>query len=287
MHFVDARSILSPQNGINPYRGCTHGCIYCDSRSDCYRMDHAFEDVEVKHNAPQLLEEALLRKRKRCMIATGAMCDPYMHCEEQLQLTRQCLEIIEHYGFGAAVQTKSCRILRDLDLLGRINEKSRAIVQMTLTTADEDLCRILEPHVSTTARRYEALKEFQERRIPTAVWISPLLPFLNDTEDNLRRILEYCFDAGVRAILCFGIGVTLRAGDREYFYAALDRHFPGLRRRYESAYGDAYEVLSPNHPSLMRLFHRECEKHGVLHDAQSVFAWMREFPEDTGQIRLI
>jgi len=287
MHFVDARSILSPQNGINPYRGCTHGCIYCDSRSDCYRMDHAFEDVEVKHNAPQLLEEALLRKRKRCMIATGAMCDPYMHCEEQLQLTRQCLEIIERFGFGAAVQTKSCRILRDLDLLGRINEKSRAIVQMTLTTADEDLCRILEPHVSTTARRYEALKEFQERRIPTAVWISPLLPFLNDTEDNLRRILEYCFDAGVRAILCFGIGVTLRAGDREYFYAALDRHFPGLRRRYESAYGDAYEVLSPNHPSLMRLFHRECEKHGVLHDAQSVFAWMREFPEDTGQIRLI
>lgn len=287
MHFVDARSILSPQNGINPYRGCTHGCIYCDSRSDCYRMDHAFEDVEVKRNAPQLLEEALLRKRKRCMIATGAMCDPYMHCEEQLQLTRQCLEVIERFGFGAAVQTKSCRILRDLDLLGRINEKSRAVVQMTLTTADEDLCRILEPHVSTTARRYEALKEFQERRIPTAVWISPLLPFLNDTEDNLRRILEYCFDAGVRAILCFGIGVTLRAGDREYFYAALDRHFPGLRRRYESAYGDAYEVLSPNHPSLMRLFHRECEKHGVLHDAQSVFAWMREFPEDTGQIRLI
>lgn len=287
MHFVDARSILSPQNGINPYRGCTHGCIYCDSRSDCYRMNHAFEDVEVKHNAPQLLEEALLRKRKRCMIATGAMCDPYMHCEEQLQLTRQCLEIIERYGFGAAVQTKSCRILRDLDLFGRINEKSRAVVQMTLTTADEDLCRILEPHVSTTARRYEALKEFRERRIPTAVWISPLLPFLNDTEDNLRRILEYCFDAGVRAILCFGIGVTLRAGDREYFYAALDRHFPGLRRRYESAYGDAYEVLSPNHPSLMRLFHRECEKHGVLHDAQSVFAWMREFPEDTGQIRLI
>ena len=287
MHFVDARSILSPQNGINPYRGCTHGCIYCDSRSDRYRMDHAFEDVEVKRNAPQLLEEALLRKRKRCMIATGAMCDPYMHCEEQLQLTRQCLEIIERFGFGAAVQTKSCRILRDLDLLDRINEKSRAVVQMTLTTADEDLCRILEPHVSTTARRYEALKEFQERRIPTAVWISPLLPFLNDTEENLRRILEYCFDAGVRAILCFGIGVTLRAGDREYFYAALDRHFPGLRRRYESAYGDAYEVLSPNNPSLMRLFHRECEKHGVLHDAQSVFAWMREFPEDTGQLRLI
>ncbi|MBQ4043414.1 MAG: radical SAM protein [Clostridia bacterium] len=287
MHFVDARSILSPQNGINPYRGCTHGCIYCDSRSDCYRMNHAFEDVEVKQNAPQLLEEALSRKRKRCMIATGAMCDPYMHCEEQLQLTRQCLEIIGHYGFGAAVQTKSCRILRDLDLLGRINEKSRAVVQMTLTTADEDLCRILEPHVSTTVRRYEALKEFQERGIPTAVWISPLLPFLNDTEDNLRRILEYCFDAGVRAILCFGIGVTLRAGDREYFYAALDRHFPGLRRRYESAYGDAYEVLSPNHPSLMRLFHRECERHGVLHDAQSVFAWMREFPEDSGQLRLI
>jgi len=287
MHFVDARSILSPQNGFNPYRGCTHGCIYCDSRSDCYRMNHPFEDVEVKRNAPQLLEEALRRKRKRCMIATGAMCDPYMHCEEQLQLTRQCLEIIEHYGFGAAVQTKSCRILRDLDLLGRINEKSRAVVQMTLTTADEKLCRILEPHVSTTAQRYEALKAFQERQIPTAVWISPLLPFLNDTEENLRRILEYCFDAGVRAILCFGIGVTLRAGDREYFYRALDRHFPGLRRRYEYTYGDTYEILSPNHPSLIRLFHRECEKHGVLHDVESVFAWMREFPDESAQLRLI
>lgn len=287
MHFVDAKTILSPQNGINPYRGCTHGCIYCDSRSDCYRMNHAFEDVEVKQNAPQLLEEALRRKRKRCVIATGAMCDPYMHCEEQLQLTRQCLQIIERYGFGAAMQTKSCRILRDLDLLDRINEKSRAVVQMTMTTADENLCRILEPHVSTTAQRYNALKAFQERQIPTAVWISPLLPFLNDTEDNLRRILEYCFDAGVRAILCFGIGVTLRAGDREYFYAALDRHFPGLRRRYECTYGDAYEVLSPNHPSLMRLFHRECEKHDVLHDVESVFAWMREIPEDTGQLRLI
>ena len=287
MHFIDARSILSPQNGINPYRGCTHGCIYCDSRSECYRMNHAFEDVEVKRNAPHLLEDALRRKRKKCMIATGAMCDPYMHCEEQLQLTRQCLEIIERYGFGAAVQTKSCRVLRDLDLLVRINEQARAIVQMTLTTADEDLCRIVEPHVSTTAQRYDALKTFQQWNIPTVVWLSPLLPFLNDTEENLRRILQYCFDAGVRGILCFGIGVTLRAGDREYFYSALDHHFPGLRSQYEQTYGNAYEVLSPHHPSLMRLFHRECERYGVMHDIQTIFAWMREFPEDTGQLRLI
>ena len=147
MHFVDAKGILSAQNGINLYRGCTHGCIYCDSRSRCYQINHAFEDIEVKQNAPQLLEKALRSKRKKCMIGTGSMCDPYMHCEEQLGLTRRCLEIIDRYGFGLAIQTKSDRILRDLDLLKSINEKSKCVVQMTLTTYDEELCKILEPNV--------------------------------------------------------------------------------------------------------------------------------------------
>ena len=223
MHFVEAKGILSQHNGMNVYRGCTHGCIYCDSRSACYGFTHAFEDIEVKRNAPQLLEKALRSKRKKCMIGTGAMCDPYMHCEEELQITRRCLELIERYEFGAAIQTKSDRILRDLDLLRRINEKAKCVVQMTLTTYDEDLCRILEPNVCTTGRRAQVLDILREEGIPTVVWLSPILPFLNDTRENIEGILEYCIRAKVRGIICFGMGMTLREGDREYYYQALDR----------------------------------------------------------------
>lgn len=226
MHFVDAKGILSPQNGMNLYRGCTHGCIYCDSRSACYQMDHAFEDVEVKRNAPALLEAALQKKRKPCMISTGAMSDPYNHYETELGLMRQCLELIRRYGFGVTVLTKSDRILRDLPLLEAISQETKCVVQMTLTTYDEALCRILEPNVCTTKRRYEVLKACQARGIPTVVWICPILPFLNDTEENLRGLLQYCVDAGARGIITFGMGTTMREGSREPFYAALDRHFP-------------------------------------------------------------
>lgn len=151
MHFVDAKGLLSARNGMNIYRGCTHGCIYCDSRSVCYQMKHEFTDIEVKRNAPQLLEDALRRKRRLCMIGTGSMCDPYMHCEKQLGLTRQCLEIIYRYGFGATLITKSDMVLRDFELLKKINSRSKAVVQMTLTTFDEELCKILEPNVCTTS----------------------------------------------------------------------------------------------------------------------------------------
>lgn len=279
MHFVYAKGILSAQNGMNIYRGCTHGCIYCDSRSTCYQMKHDFEDIEVKQNAPELLENALRRKRKKCMIATGAMCDPYMHCEEKLGLTRKCLEVIAHYGFGLSIQTKSDRILRDLDLLKKINETSKCVVEMTLTTFDEDLCRILEPNVCTTKRRYEVLKVMQENNIPTVVWLSPILPFLNDTEENLRGILNDCIDAGVKGIICFGMGVTLRDGDREYFYAALDRYFPGLRQKYHRKYGYAYEVTSDNHNTLMRIFRMECQKHEIMSNPDDIFRYLHAFPE--------
>ena len=169
MHFIQSKTILSAKNGMNLYRGCTHGCIYCDSRSDCYQMDHLFEDIAVKQNAPELLEDALRRKRKPCMIGTGSMCDPYMHCEESLGYTRRCLEIIDKYCCGVTVITKSDRILRDIDLFERINRHSKAVAQITLTTYDEDLCRIIEPNVCTTRRRYEVLKEFQRLGIPTVV----------------------------------------------------------------------------------------------------------------------
>lgn len=286
MHFVEAKGILSARNGMNLYRGCTHGCIYCDARSKCYGFTHEFEDIEVKQNAPQMLEKALRTKRKKCMIGTGAMCDPYMHCEEKLGLTRSCLEIIDRYGFGVAIQTKSTRILRDLDLLKSINEKAKCVVQMTLTTYDEELCKILEPNVSTTKERFEALRIFRENGIPTVVWLSPILPFINDTRENIEGILDYCVRAKVRGIICFGMGVTLREGDREYFYAALDRHFPGLREKYHRKYGYAYEIQSDNHRELMEIFHKTCREHGILDTVDACFAYLHEFPEKYEQLTL-
>jgi len=284
MHFVNAKGILSARNGMNIYRGCTHGCIYCDSRSSCYQMQHDFEDIEVKQNAPELLEDTLRRRRKKCMIGTGAMCDPYMHCEEELQLTRKCLEIIDRYGFGVCVQTKSDRILRDLDLLKSINKNSKAVVQMTLTTYDEELCKILEPDVCTTKKRYETLKIVRDNGIPTIVWLSPILPFINDTQENLLGILNYCFDAGVKGIICFGIGTTIRDGDREYFYSALEsdsitRQFPGMKQKYIRKFGYSYDCKSDNNDSLMKIFHTECEKHGVMHDVNKIFEYLYEFPK--------
>lgn len=272
---------------MNIYRGCTHGCIYCDSRSECYGFKHDFEDIEVKRNAPELLDDALRRRMRACMIRTGAMSDPYQPCERELGLMRRCLEIILRRGFGVAVQTKSDLILRDLDLLCAINERSRCVVQMTLTTYDENLCRMIEPKVCTTRRRYETLKIFAEHGIPTVVWMSPILPFINDTEENLRGLLEYCFDAGVSGILTFGFGVTLRSGDREYFYAALDRLFPGLKKRYIAAYGNSYICPSPTSDKLNSILSHECEAHGVLYDTDAVFRFIGEFPSPSdGQITL-
>lgn len=286
MHFADAKGILSSGNGMNLYRGCTHGCIYCDARSKCYGMEHDFEDIEVKKNAPELLEAALRSKRKKCMIGTGAMSDPYMHCEENLKLTRKCLEIIEHYGYGLAIQTKSDRILRDLDLLKSIHEKSKCVVQMTLTTYDEKLCKKLEPNVCTTKERVNALKIFHQNGIPTVVWLSPILPFLNDTRENIEGILDYCIEAGVYGIICFDMGMTLREGNREYFYNALDKEFPGLKEKYHQKYGNAYEIPSDRNQELMKLFREICQKHGIVHNVDECFAYLHEYPEKYQQMSL-
>ena len=289
MHFVNAKGILTSSGGhlgMNIYRGCTHGCVYCDSRSRCYQFTHPFEDVEVKQNAPELLEKALQSKRRRCMIGTGSMSDPYMHCEEQLGLTRRCLEAIQKYGFGVAIQTKSDRILRDIDLLDEINHSAKCVVQMTLTTYDDDLCRILEPNVCNTKRRIEVLERMQARGIPTVVWLTPILPFLNDTPENVTAILQECVRVGVKGVIDFGTGMTLREGDREYYYAALDRHFPGMKERYIRMYGNAYELPSPRAKELRRLFHRICIENGILSTPEECFGYMYDFPEKQVQMSL-
>ena len=279
MHKVNAKSILSAQNGMNLYRGCSHGCIYCYSRSTCYGMKHPFEDIEVKINAPQLLEAALRSRRKKCMIGTGAMTDPYLPLEKELCLTRKCLELIEHYGFGAVLQTKSDLVLRDLDLLKKINEKTKCVVQMTLTTADEELCRILEPNVCTTKRRAEVLDILRDEGIPTVVWLCPILPFINDTEENIRGVMDYAVRAKVYGVLNFGMGVTLRDGDRQYFYEKLEQHFPGLRRKYIENYGNVYEVDSPSGKKLMSVFYQICRENGLESSINRIFAWLHTFEE--------
>ena len=279
MHTIESKSILTSRNWINLYRGCQHGCIYCDSRSRCYHMDHRFEDVAVKKNGIELLDLALKRKRRPCMIATGTMSDPYTPIEEDLQMTRRALEVIERHGCGISILTKSDLILRDLDILARINRRSKAVVQMTLTTMDENLCRLIEPAVCTTQKRIEVLHRCQKMGIPTVVWLSPILPWLNDTPENIRGIVESCAAAGVKGIIQFGMGLTLREGSREYYYTQLDRKFPGLKERTIRTYGSAYELRSAHHRELEELFHRLCAKYGIWHDNDQIFQWLGRLEE--------
>src|SRR5574344_2071711 len=270
---------------MNIYRGCTHGCIYCDARSTCYQIIanragnttvDLFEDVEVKQNAPELLEQTLLHKRNRCMIGTGGMSDPYQHCEKDLLLTRRCLELIDKYRFGLAIQTKSDMILRDLDLLRSINKKAKCVVQLTLTTADDDLCRIVEPHVCVTSRRIEVLKIMQSEGIPTVVWITPLLPHITGTVQNVHALMNSCVSCGVHGIILFGAGLTLRDGDRQYYYKKLDENFSGMKEKYIREFGEAYElpcVESGESSSMVKNLGRD---HNMIMD-RDVFAYMRAF----------
>lgn len=288
MHYVKAKGILSSKNGMNLYRGCSHGCIYCDSRSKCYHMEHDFEDIEIKENAIELLDNALKRKRKKCMLGTGSMTDPYIPLEFEIGNVRKALSLASQYGYGFTLITKSNRILRDLDLLKKINERTKCVVQMTLTTYSENLCKKIEPNVSTTKERFEVLKKLRDLGIPTVVWLCPILPFINDTEENIAGILNYCIESDVYGVICFGMGVTLRDGSREYFYNQLDRLFPNMKEKYMKIYGNQYELNSLNNNKLMKLFHEKCEQNGIVHDNQRIFEYLKTFEEKqpNGQLSL-
>lgn len=275
MHFAEYKTILSANNNMNIYRGCTHACIYCDSRSTCYQFKHAFEDIEVKQGATLILDQELSRKRTVAMLSTGAMSDPYIHLESKLRQTRACLEVIYKHGFGLSIQTKSDRILEDLDLLVAIHKRAKCVVEMTLTTFDEDLCRILEPQVSTTNERFLALKVLQDAGIPTVVWLTPILPFINDSDENLLGILEYCKDASVFGIINFDFGMTLRDGNREYFYEKLDLHFPAMKELYIKTFGNQYQCLSPRHNELKAIFESYCLEHGILYQIDDIFHYLK------------
>lgn len=286
MHYVKAKGILSAKNGMNLYRGCSHGCIYCDSRSKCYHMEHEFEDIEIKENSIELLEAALRHKRKKCMIGTGSMTDPYIPLEMELGNVRKAMSLIYEYGHGFTVITKSSRILRDIDLLKKINDTTKCVVQMTMTTCDEELCRKIEPNVSTTRERFEVLKELRDAGIPAVVWLSPILPFINDTEENILGILDYCARAEVYGVICFGMGLTLRDGNREYFYRQLDKSFPGMKERYIQKYGGRYMAESPDSRKLMALYHETCRQNGMLHDNDQIFTYLNTFEQKHSGIQL-
>lgn len=242
-------------------------------------MEHAFEDIEVKENAIELLESALTHKRKKCMIGTGSMTDPYIPLEMEIGNVRKALHIIDEHGFGFTVITKSARILRDLELLQKINEKTKCVVQMTLTTYDENLCKKIEPNVSTTKERFDVLKKLRDAGIPTVVWLTPILPFINDTEDNISGILDMCIEAKVYGIICFGMGLTLREGNREYFYERLDNLFPQLKEKYMRTYGNQYMIESPYSRQLMNLFYQKCNKAGIVCNNEQIFQYLHTFEE--------
>lgn len=248
-------------------------------------MDHDFEDIEIKRGASELLDDALKRKRSKCMIGTGAMSDPYIALEADLKHTRKCLEVILKHGFGLAIQTKSNLILRDLDLLKAIHRQSKCVVQMTLTTYDDALCKRIEPDVCVTSKRLEVLEIMRENGIPTVVWLSPFLPFINDTVENVKGLLDMCVQAKVKGIMCFGIGLTLREGNREYFYHKLDQEFPGMRNRYQRTFGEAYVCNSPNHAQLMTIIQNTCKAHGILYKPKEVFEYLAHY-EDRFQMTL-
>ena len=286
MHYVTAKGIFTSDYGINMYRGCTHGCIYCDSRSKIYQMNHKFEDIEVKENAIELLKRELI-KRKPCMIGTGAMTDPYIPLESRLEFVRKALQLVYRYGFGWACITKSDLVLRDIDLLRKINEKTKAVVQVTITTADDELCRLVEPNVCPTSRRVEVLNKLNEANIPTVVWLCPILPHINDTEENINAILDWCIDANVRGVLNMGMGLSLREGNREYFYEMLDERFPGVKEKYIDEFGDSYFIHSKDNRRLRSILRKRCEENGIMHNQDEIFSYMHEFPEKSVQTKLL
>lgn len=268
---------------MNIYRGCSHGCIYCDSRSACYRNPN-FDTVKVKENALQIIRDDLRGKTKRGVVATGAMSDPYNPWEQKLGLTRKALELLDFYQFGVAIDTKSALVTRDLDVLQEIKAHSPVLIKLTVTTADSGLCSKIEPHVSSPQERFAAIRTLSDGGIFCGVLMMPILPFLNDTEENIREITKQAKDAGARFIYP-AMGMTLREGNREYFYQKLDERFPGTTRKYMDTYGVQYVCTSPNAKRLWETFVLECERLGLLYNMNDIIlAYKADYKQQ--QLRL-
>lgn len=290
MQYIPAKTILQKNKStawfgndynMNLYRGCCHGCIYCDSRSDCYHVED-FDTVKAKQNAAEILRDELRRKVRSGVIGTGAMSDPYNPFECTERLTEKALMLIDAYGFGITVITKSALITRDTDLYKQIAAHSPVLCKMTITTADDALCRKLEPNVSVSSERFDALARMSDAGLFTGITLMPILPFLEDDPDNIRTIVRIAHEAGVRCIYP-AFGMTLRAGNREYFYNRLDELFPGMSDRYRAQFGDRYECPSRNARKLWNVFVAECERFGILYEMKSI---IRAYKAGYGDMQL-
>lgn len=255
---------------MNLYKGCCHGCIYCDSRSEVYGVED-FDEVRVKKDALAIIERELAGKRSTGLIGTGAMSDPYNPFEAELQLTRGSLALIDRFGFGVSMLTKSDLVVRDIDLYQKIARHSPVCVRLTVTTADDALCAKIEPHIVVSSKRFAALKALSSAGLCTGVLLMPLLPFLNDTVENVETIVHLSADAGARFVYPF-FGVTLRQNQRAYFYAQLDRLFPGVKERYIKTFGEAYHCASPNAKELHAALVRACGQRGLLYKMEDIIA---------------
>ncbi len=248
---------------MNIYKGCCHGCIYCDSRSECYHIDD-FDTVKAKEDALTIIRNDLRRKVKSGVVATGAMSDPYNPFEKEMLLTRHALELINAYGFGAAIATKSSLIERDIDILNEIREHSPVIVKITVTASDDELSSKLEPNVSLSSERFDTIKKLSDNGIYTGVLMMPILPFIEDNEENIIGIIHKSYESGAKFIYP-AFGVTLRQNQREYFYKKLDEKFSGLKSKYEKQFGNQYSCSSPKAKELYKLFSAECDRLGMLY----------------------
>ena len=253
---------------MNIYRGCCHGCIYCDSRSVCYQ-NFDFDTVKAKEDALRIIRDDLRRKVKSGVIATGSMSDPYNPLEREHRLTRNALELVNAFDFGIAIATKSALVTRDIDILKDIKSHSPVIVKLTVTTAGNDLCKKIEPDVSSPDERFDAIRQLSDAGIFCGVLMMPILPFINDTEDNISEIMRRAKESGAKFIYP-SFGMTLRTGNREYFYKKLDEHFPGVKQKYISAYGERYVCTSKNAKKLWGTFTRQCNDLELLYEMRSI-----------------
>ena len=290
MEYIKAKTILQKckdsswfgnEYNMNLYRGCCHGCIYCDSRSECYQIQD-FDKVRAKENAAEILRDELRRKIRPGIIGTGSMSDPYNPFEREERLTEKSLMLIDAYGFGVTVITKSPLITRDIPLYKQIAEHSPVLCKMTVTTADDELSRLVEPRVAVSSERFDALAKMSEAGLFTGITLMPVLPFIEDSEDNIRTIVRRAHECGVRCIYP-AFGMTLRAGNREYFYQKLDESFPGIKPKYIRQYGNSYECPSPNARRLWKVFTDECGKYGILYEMKAIIRAYKAGYED-GQL---
>lgn len=294
MEFIKAKTILSKVKygdswygvdyNMNLYRGCPHGCIYCDSRSNCYHIDN-FDVPKLKENALLILENELSKKRDHGVVGIGSMSDTYNPLELKYEQTRKALKLLSKYNFGVSIDTKSDLILRDLDLLKEINSKNNVIIKFTITTPNDDLSKIIEPNVCISSKRFEAIKELSDNGIFTGIMMNPVLPFITDNIEDIKLLVKKAYESGAKFIQTY-MGMTLRENQRDYYYEMLDKHFKGLREKYIKYYGERYNCAIPNYKELYKVFTNECDKYGILYNMKDIIKAYKKEIKDNKQMTL-